>query len=287
MKKLMTYLVLPLFWLCSACEEVPPIVSPIVAGEQELCGGVSESLVADQKRKVLIEEFTGVKCVNCPAGSQAIEALVDIHGEQLVVVSIHAGSFAPPYEESLYDFRTEEGDALIDFLGVPFGYPSAVINRKLFEGEFDLQVGRNLWPGFVDQELAAPPMVKIHIARSFDAASRDLSAEVTVFVEEDLSALPGLRLTLLITEGEVADYQLTPAGLREDYVHQHILRRVLTNFAGNQPEGELTAGSRFCNSFTTAIPEAWQESHLELVAFVSLGGEQKDVLQAHKVTVLE
>ena len=286
MKKLVLYLALPVFGLLGmACEEIPPVINPM--GEQEICDGASESLVADQKRQVLIEEFTGVKCVNCPAGSQAIEALVDIYREQLVVVSIHAGSFAPPYDESLYDFRTEEGNQLIDFLGSPFGYPSAVINRKLFEGEFDLQLGRNSWPGFVESELEEPPKVKIHIGRTFDAASRELSAEVTVFVEEDLTILPGLRLTLLVTEGEVPDYQLTPAGLSPDYVHKHILRRMLTNFAGNLREEELTAGSRFCNSFTTVIPNDWQESELDLIAFVSLSGEEKDVLQAHKVSVLE
>ena len=285
MKKLMVYWVALLFGLSLSCEEIPPVVNPAI--ELEACGGVSESLVADQKRQVLIEEFTGVKCVNCPAGSQAIEALVDIHGEQLVVVSIHAGSFAPPYDESLYDFRTEAGDELIDFLGKPFGYPSAVINRKLFEGEFDLQLGRNLWPGFVDKELAAAPKVKIHIGRSFDSASRELSAEVTVFVEEDLVMLPGIRLTLLITEGDVADYQLTPAGLTGDYVHKHILRQILSNFTGSAAEGDLVAGSRFCNSFGATIPAEWQESKLDLIAFVSVAGEQKDVLQAHKVSLLE
>ena len=64
-------------------------------------------------KKVLIEEFTGVRCVNCPQGSAEIENLLSIHGDKLVAISIHAGFFAPPYPESLYDLRTPDGDKKI------------------------------------------------------------------------------------------------------------------------------------------------------------------------------
>jgi len=40
-------------------------------------------------RHVLVEEFTGVQCVNCPQGSQLIENLINTHGERLIAVSIH------------------------------------------------------------------------------------------------------------------------------------------------------------------------------------------------------
>ncbi len=283
MKKLLLVVLITL--LGSSCEEIPPVVTP--AGPQEICGGATRDLVADQKRQVLIEEFTGVQCVNCPAGSKAIQDLIDIHGKQLIAVSIHAGSFSPPYDESLYDFRTEDGSELIDFLGNPIGYPTAVINRKIFEGEFDLQLGRNLWPGFVVQEKNVDPVVKIQISKSFESTTRQLDTEVTVFVEEDLSVYEGIRLTVMVTENEVADFQLTPDGLQADYVHQHILRDVLTNFSGIAPEGEITAGAIFCNSFSTVLPAEWLAENIDLIAFVSVAGESKEVLQAHKVRLLE
>ncbi|MDV7402453.1 hypothetical protein RZS08_64120, partial [Arthrospira platensis SPKY1] len=65
---------------------------------------------------MLIEEFTGVRCVQCPAGSADIETYLAIHGEQLIAVSIHAGGFSFPFDESVHDFRTEEGEALNSFL---------------------------------------------------------------------------------------------------------------------------------------------------------------------------
>lgn len=110
-----------LSFLLSACEEIPPTLNPV---DPNPGGGGA------MPRKVLIEEFSGVKCVNCPAGSEAIENLIKIYGDQLIAISIHAGFFAPPYAESKYDFRSADGTNLLSYLGEPLGYPTAVVNRK-------------------------------------------------------------------------------------------------------------------------------------------------------------
>ena len=39
-------------------------------------------------QNVLIEEYTGVRCQNCPAGAQLLEELKTIHGDQLIILSI-------------------------------------------------------------------------------------------------------------------------------------------------------------------------------------------------------
>lgn len=43
-------------------------------------------------RKVLIEDFTGQKCINCPAAIDKIEMMVQQYGEENVIaVGIHSG----------------------------------------------------------------------------------------------------------------------------------------------------------------------------------------------------
>ena len=91
----------------SACTEIAPVVPTL--GD----------------RKVLVEEFTGVRCVNCPAGASELDNLRGIYGDRLVVVSIHTGDFSTPYSDSKFDFRTPEGTALEKNLGAPLGYPTA------------------------------------------------------------------------------------------------------------------------------------------------------------------
>ena len=282
MKRIFFLLPILCFLAFSACEEIAPEINPLM-------GPVDEQEppdVGDQERQVLIEEFTGVRCVNCPAGAVEIENLLNIYGVQLVAISIHAGGFSPPYAESLYDFRTEEGDQILDYLGEPLGYPSAVVDRKLFDGEFDLQVTKGQWAGFIADELLEAPKVKIGVETSFDEGTRELEAEVFLFVEEDILD-PDVRLSVMVTESGVKDYQETPDGKISDYEHKHILRDMMTNWDGNGLTSPLLIGDEITKSFSLTLPEEWDEDKSEVVVFVHLGGATKDVLQATQVHAVE
>ncbi|RME11560.1 MAG: hypothetical protein D6816_01945 [Bacteroidetes bacterium] len=264
----------------ASCDEI----APTVTGSMGNTGPGPD--LTNQQRQVLIEEFTGVRCVNCPAGSAAIEDLIAIHGPQLVAVSIHAGEFAPPYSDSQYDFRTPEGDQLLSYLGEPFGYPTAVVNRKLFDGEFDLQLGQSQWAGYIQQELQEPPKVKLKIEPSYNAQTEKLDALITILVVEDVVE-PDVRLSIMITESGVQDMQLTPSGKQADYTHKHILRTMMTNYDGAVISDELTAGKQITKSFSMDWNPDWDVNNCDILAFVSLGGTAKDVLQAHHVHIIE
>jgi len=284
MKNVLNYLiVLCLSFTALTCAEIPPVVSPII--NQGECPAVAASAVAGQQRNVLIEEFTGVRCVNCPAGAQAIEALLSQHGDRLVAISIHAGFFSPPYPESQFDFRTPAGTQILTLLGEPLGYPTAVVNRRKFPGEFDMQLGQSQWPGFVQQELTLPPKVKLAINRTFNATTRDLTVDVSVLPQETIPS-GDVRLSVAILEDKIVDYQLTPSGKQADYIHKHVLRGLLTNADGNLLQEPMEAGNRFCKRYTTTIPEAWKAPDCKIVAFVSLGGSSKEVLQVLQVKMV-
>ncbi|MCB0584319.1 MAG: Omp28-related outer membrane protein [Phaeodactylibacter sp.] len=284
MKKLSTlfFLLAGLLWL--GCEEIPPVINPSMGGSNP----DGPTPVEDQQRQVLIEEFTGVRCVNCPAGSAAIEGLLGLHGQQLVAISIHAGSFAPPYSESQYDFRIDEGASLLSYLGEPLGYPTAVVNRKKFDGEFDLQLGRQQWAGFIAQELLEPPKVKIDIENAYNNEDRKLEVKATLYVEETISE-EDIRISVAITESDVEDLQLTPESGTPDpnYKHQHVLRGMLTNYDGNPIDEPLGAGAIIEKTFSTTLPTDWVASNCDVVVFVNLNGEKKDVLQVHHAAVTE
>lgn len=278
MKKISYLLLAACCLLLMNCEEIPPTLNPI---EPNTGGGGGATT-----RKVLIEEFSGVRCVNCPAGSEAIENLLNIYPDQLIAISIHAGFFAPPYAESKYDFRTSDGTNLLSYLGEPLGYPTAVVNRKKFEGEFDIQLGQNQWAGFIAQEAAQAPEVALTLQRNYDAASRQLSLEVSVKTLESIEN-PDIRLSLALTENNVVDVQLAPGGKVTDYKHQHILRDFITNYDGNPIPEAQKADVTTTKSFTYTLPEAWNAKNCNIVAFVHLNGEQKDIIQAAQVKVME
>ncbi len=275
------FLFLSLLWL--GCEEIPPEINPAMGGNDS---GVPVT-IEEQQRQVLIEEFTGVKCVNCPAGAAAIESLLGIHGPQLVAISIHAGSFSSPYQESLYDFRVSEGLNLLELLGAPLGYPTAVVNRRDFGVGFGLQQGRGDWAESIQKELALPPRVKIGINSEYAEESRELTVAVSLYIQETIEE-EDVRLSIAITEDGVMDLQLTPDDQKPDpnYIHKHTLRDMMTAFAGNLIQEPLTEGAVITKTFSLELSEAWVAENCKVAAFVHFGGENLEVLQAHEVKVV-
>jgi hypothetical protein len=267
--------------LSFGCEEIPPVITPVMQVES-ICD--EPAPITDQQRQVLVEEFTGVRCVNCPAGSAALEELIGQHGDQLVAVSIHAGSFAPPYPESFDTLRTVKGEEILSFIGEPLGYPTAVVNRKKFPGGFNLQLPRNGWPGAIEQELQEDPRVLIDIKNNYDEATRELETCVTLQMMDDLSVEESVFLTVMLIENNVVDLQLTPESSEPDpnYVHKHVFRDVLTSAAGNLIQEEVTTGSFVQQSFAITLKEKYKADDCSIIAFVHLGGDTKVVLQAEK-----
>ncbi|MEY4134171.1 MAG: hypothetical protein RL386_521 [Bacteroidota bacterium] len=269
---LFTLLLLPMF----SCKEIGPVITSLAPG--------TPTQVNTRNRVVLIEEFSGVRCVNCPAGSQDLERLSASYPGRVAIVSIHAGFFSNPYPESRFDFRTPEGNALLNLLGQPLGYPSAVINRRKFEGEVDLQLGRAQWPGFIEQELAKAPAYDIRLSPAFSTSTRELRADVDIVRLDNNANFQDLRLSVFIVENNIADAQLTPEGKREDYSHKYVLRKALTAFDGTPLGTELQAAASIRRSYVFTFPAAWRAESCRLIAFVHRSGESWEVLQAVEKT---
>jgi len=166
-----------------SCEENMPVIP--------------EGPTINSDKKVLVEEFTGVQCVNCPTGSLELENLLSLYGDNLIVVSIHAGDFAPPFPQNQYDFQTQEADNLINYLGNPPAYPSAVINRKDFDGGFyRIQYSLSKWAGFIDEELNTDAKIGVTITKDYIPETRELKVQVSGLAGERL--VGDLRVTVMI-----------------------------------------------------------------------------------------
>lgn len=270
-----TFILIFLACFFFACEENMPEIACLSCDNEEV-------IITPQDRRVLIEEFTGVRCINCPAGSVEIENLLSIHGDKLIAVSIHAEFFANPYSENQYDFRTDGGEFIISLLGLPEAYPSAVIDRKQFTGESDLQlVGKELWAGRIAERLEETAKVSLTVNNSYDATSRNLSVEVSGGALEGIDE--EVRLTIMVTENDIMDAQLTPESspsLDLEYKHKHVLRTVLTAYDGDNLADAMLEGDTFEKSYSFTLPDGWNPDNCEVIAFVHLAGDQKDVLQA-------
>jgi hypothetical protein len=261
------------------CEEKWVVITP-----SSNTGGPT---TGEQKRTVLAEELTGVRCPNCPEGTAALVALDQQYGEQLVVVSVHAAlGYDVPYPNSLYDFRTGKGTEMANYIGAAFFFPTASINRRIVPPETEPYLPRQVWAGIIAEELEKPLTLGITLKNNFDAGSRklDISADLTPL--EDLSG--EYRITVMITQDSIVDYQKVNLVTEPSYMHRHILRSIITQATGDNIAEPLTANNTVKKTFSTVLPAAWDAKHCSVVAFVHRGGTpDKEVLQAAEKHVIE
>ena len=257
--------------LFSACEEqmvMIPFDPPTVSG-----------------KVVLVEELTGVKCPNCPAGSARLESILTKYPKNVVVVGIHGRLLTEPLKESAYDFRNPDSEALDEYLKPYLGKPSAYINRTVFSDEYWGNPVIGQWESIVEDELEKPQITELSIVKNYDPTTRVLEVDVTAFPLETVSG--EYKLTIMLTESEIVDAQEDPMTIIEDYVHHHVLRDVITKFDGDAFANTLEESVLITKRYTYTIPEDdtgwWNDDHIEVVAFLTnTEGESEEVLQAAK-----
>ncbi len=279
MKKIFYSLILAISLF--TCEEIPPVV-----GMGPMGPGPGPDIVL---KKVLIEEFTGNKCTNCPPGSKLLLDLQAIHGDIFIPISLHCTDWAVPHPEAEIDFRTQDAESIIQFLGFPVGFPTGVINRKKFTGGFDLQLGSDSWPGIVDQELAQVAPAKVEITPDFDANSRTASIDVTVefLVPQEIEQDDQSMITVYLLEDHITGFQDTPDGPVADYDHRHVFRTALTPFSGEPLTLAGQTGLDQTKSYSMTIPSDWEVDNVLVVAFVHNSGSSKEIYQAEEVHLVE
>ena len=230
-------------------------------------------------RVVLIEDFTGVQCVNCPNASREITSLIGRYPDNVVAVAYHTDFLGAPITkdgyESKYDFRTPEGNELeSNYLNTPqgpyLGKPAVGLNRKIFNPleEFIL-TGTSIF-GNIENELRTIPKAKINIINTYDEASRKLS--VIIEVDPQSANNGDYRLHALITESHIIDSQEDNKIFVKDYDHKHVFRKMLSSLAGDAIGGTLTPGTKIVRNFEfTLPPEAgwWVAENCSVVAFIS------------------
>jgi hypothetical protein len=240
-------------------------------------------------RTVLVEEATGVRCQNCPIGTQTLVAMQQQYGkDKLVVISLHAaGNFSIPYASSQYDFRSAEIQELANYIGPLEGFPTAAINRRLLPNEIsNFVTPHTRWGGEVAQDLTVDASMALSIDNSFDHNSRSLNIKVEMLPDQVLSGEH--RLTVLISQDSIQDPQLNGNTLVLDYIHRHVVRDVVSAPTGDIIAEPLETGSLITKTYTVTLPADFDEHHCSVVAFVHRGANSdKQVIQAAEKYIID
>lgn len=221
------------------------------------------------KKAVLIEEFTGVTCNNCPKAAAEAKRLMALYPEQVHLISLHSSDFSVPTQEYPADFRTKEGSEIYDW-ATPLGVPSGLIDRADY-GTTDFTKWYNQWANLIDDILTSTPEAAIGIKTEVNADSSSRTVCITPKFKaiSDLSDRD-LYWVAFIIENDIEAAQKMPDGSHnDDYIHQHVLRTSFNSSFGTQIANfDGAPNSVSCDSRQVVLDPDWNWEECDIVLYV-------------------
>jgi hypothetical protein len=275
MRKILYILtLLPLFFACShiADDEQLIYVAPNIPDDP------NPNSPTSTLRTVLLEDFTGQKCVNCPKGTKVIEQLQEAYGDYFIAVGIHGGQLGFSGNNAAIGLATPIGDEYYNHWQLEY-QPVGLIDRHGAVNYTD-------WIAKVREELARESSVRMELEASL-LATGEISISVGM---EALGTAYSGNLQVWVLEDGITATQTRHEPIDNDnvtindknYVHNHVLRTAVNGTWGEAIN--LAAGEQKTQQLTQAVSNDWHTQNLSIVAFVY---NDSGVEQAIKVNITQ
>ena len=226
---------------------------------------------AEVKRHVLLEDFTGQRCVNCPKGTEVIEQLQQTYGDSVfIAVGIHGGPLGFFGNASQVGLATPIGDEYYNHWHLEY-QPVGMVNRHGAVNYTD-------WAKAVKEELSKTASLELKMS------AKQVNGQVIIELEAlGTDGLTTGKLQAWILEDQITALQLMPDGkANASYVHNHVLRAAVNGTWGEDfaiDEGEIRT-----LVLSKDIGDGWNAKNLSVVAFVY---NDQGVQQAVKAKVIQ
>lgn len=277
-----------LIWSCDVIE--PPFIIDTQTADTIKFPVPEFAVRSEFVKKVLLEEFTGHKCGNCPRAAEELVRLEASYHEQLVPLAIHVTDFFGGADETGYysnDYRTETGAVLNDYYGIESaGLPRGMVNRTEYNEQIILSFSE--WEGALIEQLSKEPLVDVQIITQYDADSNQFAAHVQTQLLANFSS--ELNLSVFLVEDSIVsaqkDYNHDPTTI-EDYVHRHMLRKSLNGTWGDPLiDSEAEIGEKIIKSYSSDLDVDYKLKDCYIVAFV-LDANSREILHAEQAKIIE
>ena len=244
-----------------------------------------EKPVIDNPRTLLIMEFTGNNCPNCPTGAITVEQIKEDEAPGRVIsVGLHPyGSHFTEPTVSIHtpsknqDLRCQAATALFDYYQ-PSGFPTAIFNGL----KSSMSGSTGDWIQRASEALRATSYITINPTCLYDQESRKLSVNYNVDFLDDINKK--LSITVWIVENKIMGTQTMPDGKPNlNYEHNHVLRASLNGDWGSELGSKFEAESTKTGSASMTLNEEWTAENCDVVVYV-YNEDNKEVEQAISVS---
>lgn len=234
--------------------------------------------VVKGKKKVLLVDFTGWKCVNCPEAAKVANDLLSVYGSDLIIVGMHPNgiSFVDP-GSSGPRFGTNYAMQYLTLFGgsVSTSLPTGIIDNTIINGS----IFRNY------QVWAADVMERMTVKSDYEMKIEATETHCDVTVERKSGEPCDAGILLWLIEDSIVAPQASQTGRIDNYMHRHVFRKSLlasTDIADRLDLNAVQTSDTY--SVDYELPEL-QGKHFAIVAAVVRMDGSYEVLQAEEFVI--
>tara|TARA_B100001758_G_scaffold123000_1_gene105790 strand:+ start:2649 stop:3581 length:933 start_codon:yes stop_codon:yes gene_type:complete len=228
-------------------------------------------------KNILLEDFTGHKCVNCPAAAVIAKQLED-DTLNVVLVTVHAGpsgnnQLQETDTEFTTDFTTDAGDVYTTDMPGMFANPLGTINRNPTGGNNTVWHAASTWVNTVSNETSANLLANIQVQANHFPSTNGLFIHTEAEFKDNLSGDYHL-IIYLIRESVIAPQKMVDGSIDHHYHHHSILSDNINGTWGSLiSSGSVDNGTKFYNDFSvqltdSSIDSTYAINNLSLVTYL-------------------
>ncbi|MBC7554751.1 MAG: Omp28-related outer membrane protein [Taibaiella sp.] len=279
-----------------SCKEKAPYIQLTPEPAKSDSISVVSPVPAAEPHNVLIEDFTGASCPNCPAAHDIIKGIATIYIGRVNVIGLHIAGFpqASPTKHGKYDFRTQLAADMSNsiFQGVSSA-PIGGIDRQPLgtSSTTPLLISTSSWNATVIGRMTVSDSINLSVTSTFDDATGKARIKATVTYLYPMTTVQNLSLVVVEDSfvDEQEDNRIPITYLDTEYHFNDVLR----GFVTAAPFGDAIAptrttkeaGLRYEVTYNYDVDPTWKPKNCRLIAFVhtnqSNGG--KNVYQSKQV----
>lgn len=236
-------------------------------------------------RNLLIEDFTGHKCVYCAPAADTSHVLIEENPNRVLGVAIHAGpgdgsspaqpgSFQSTDNSFTLVLYNQEGLEIGSYFGSMPGTmfnanPSGNVSRITESGSiFSQPVG---WRSVVNNHLSDPLRVNLQAHVNYFPSKRGLFLHTEIDVIDNGLTIDDLYTVVYLVEDSIVGKQKMPPPAQTDtaYVHRDVMRGTIgSSWKGRQlTSGQLQNGKYYFN-YSYPLPIEYNPANVHLVIYV-------------------
>ncbi len=244
---------------------------------------LTTTIEAPENKVIVLEEFTGVRCINCAPGHAEALSIKTSNPGRVITIAHHSHFLDDPYPYSYKNLTSDDAEEISNFIGPVSSKPTAAIDRKLFTGESSKILDKVKWSNKVNDQLLLTSPVNIHLTSIFNAL--DTSAILTFTAHFTQGVSDPLKFSIMLTESEIITAQLLPTmDVDTNYVHEEVLRDVITEIEGNSiGTATLEPGRVFVKQYRLKLNSDWNPDNMHIIAFIHKTGSIYEILQASEI----